>query len=462
MRFKTQSWKPGVQELCLAGLWLIFAYAVFQSGGIIAAEWNKCIVAVGLLALVYFSRTGRNDLAPTLEWWFLVPLLLLLAFIGLQLVPLPASLLRTLSPARAALLESLGQVSPENVSAPITVFPPATLAHLLRVATYIVVFALARELSWRMGNQRWLVVAPVIITAAAEAAFGILQYDPLTPEPGVHGTYDSRNHFVGLLELALPFAVVYPITALVGHKHRPRRAVLLASASIVAAALILVAIILSLSRMGFMASLAALFVVGSIIAGRRESARRRFLVIALVAAAALAAFVYLAPERLMQRFAAAFGTMDVPQDARIQLWADAWRLAEDYPLVGCGLGAFEPAFLKYRTYATQVAVDFIRNDYLQLLIELGRIGLAIAAFAMLALLAAAFRGIFGSVDSSARYIGTACLGAIVAILMHSFVDYNLYIPANAMLFAWIAGVVASLSIPAQELAVQRVRRSKAV
>jgi hypothetical protein len=45
-------------------------------------------------------------------------------------------------------------------------------------------------------------------------------------------------------------------------------------------------------------------------------------------------------------------------------------------------------------------------------------------------------------DSEARYLSIAALGATVAILMHSAVDFNLYIPANAFAVAWIAGVAA--------------------
>jgi hypothetical protein len=37
----------------------------------------------------------------------------------------------------------------------------------------------------------------------------------------------------------------------------------------------------------------------------------------------------------------------------------------------------------------------------------------------------------------------ACTGSFAAILLHSFVDFNLYIPANAMLLAWIAGIAAA-------------------
>jgi hypothetical protein len=44
-----------------------------------------------------------------------------------------------------------------------------------------------------------------------------------------------------------------------------------------------------------------------------------------------------------------------------------------------------------------------------------------------------------------RYVALACAGSFAAIMLHSFVDFNLYIPANAMLLAWIAGIAANPS-----------------
>jgi hypothetical protein len=64
---------------------------------------------------------------------------------------------------------------------------------------------------------------------------------------------------------------------------------------------------------------------------------------------------------------------------------------------------------------------------------------------MIAIFLSAARSTFKTADSSTRYLAIACFAALVAILIHSFTDLNLYIPANAMLLAWIAGVVASLN-----------------
>jgi O-antigen ligase len=426
----------------LAALSLIFAYAVFESGGILPSEWKSCLVSLGLLALVYFRYTNKEDLAPPLQWWLRWPPLLLLGFVGIQLVPLPMWLLHAISPARAGLSQSLNQAFPGTVSSTISVYPSATLAHLFRVAAYTVVFVMARELAWRTRGRRWLVIAPVLMIAGAEAVLGVFQY---SQDTAAHGTYVNRDHFAGLLELSLPFATVYPIAAMMTRRRQSFRQDVLTSISVALAALILLGIILSLSRTGFLASLCSLFVAGSLSLGARVPALRRFVAAALVAAVLIAASFYLAPDQLISRFGEIAGTsMDMMGNWRPRIWKDTWELITHYPLAGCGLGAFEQAFPRFRTFLPELAVDTVHNDYLQFLAELGAIGFSIVAFGMIAVFLSAAYAVFRS-DSSKRYFAIASLGALIAILIHSFVDYNLYIPANAMLFAWIAGLVASLN-----------------
>jgi O-antigen ligase len=87
-----------------------------------------------------------------------------------------------------------------------------------------------------------------------------------------------------------------------------------------------------------------------------------------------------------------------------------------------------------------LTVDFAHNDYLQLLAELGLAGFAIGAALAFSIVSMGLRGAMKSSDPEGRYFAVACVGALSAIAVHSLVDFNLYIPANAMLLAWIAGM----------------------
>jgi hypothetical protein len=55
-------------------------------------------------------------------------------------------------------------------------------------------------------------------------------------------------------------------------------------------------------------------------------------------------------------------------------------------------------------------------------------------------------------DPGNRWLAIACIGSFAAIGLHSFVDFNLYIPANALLLAWISGVALATGKEAEGVA----------
>jgi len=122
----------------------------------------------------------------------------------------------------------------------------------------------------------------------------------------------------------------------------------------------------------------------------------------------------------------------------------AVKMLEDYPLFGTGAGTFYTAFTRYRGHDIPDFYDHVHNDYIQFLAETGLVGLALAlglpAFALaLAVLALARRR-----DPLARGFAFAVLMGLCSIGIHSAVDFNLQIPANALAFmvllayGWVA------------------------
>ena len=140
------------------------------------------------------------------------------------------------------------------------------------------------------------------------------------------------------------------------------------------------------------------------------------------------------------RFSDLASTNDITADTRVQLWRDTTPLVRDYLWSGCGFGAYESCFLKYKSVAPMNTADFAHNDYLQALAELGVFGFAAGVAFVLLILAGAGRRILYPRSADERYRAIACVAAMTAMLAHSFVDFNMYVPANALTFAWIAGI----------------------
>ena len=86
------------------------------------------------------------------------------------------------------------------------------------------------------------------------------------------------------------------------------------------------------------------------------------------------------------------------------------ELITAYPLFGCGLGAYEPAMLKYNASHPLARIDYAHNDYLQLLAELGAVGFLIAAALAMAVLSRALRVASFPAEADGRYLGLGLCG----------------------------------------------------
>ena len=113
------------------------------------------------------------------------------------------------------------------------------------------------------------------------------------------------------------------------------------------------------------------------------------------------------------------------------------------------MGGFKSAFRKFQTTETLFSVDFAHNDYLQFLAELGVIGFTMLAVFLGGIVWKTAGAAWKEQDVDSRYLAIACAGSLIAILLHSIVDFNLQIPANAMVFSWVCGLSAGLYFKAR-------------
>ena len=405
-----------LSALTLAGMTLAVGCAAFWSGGRAQGDLNPSILIAGLASLASWTASNRSRVR--LSRVTLGLLLALLGWASLQLL--------------------------------FSVKPSATLLHGFRIAAYAAVFLFAWDHGRRHRSQPWIPVLPIILIALLEAVLGLVQVHGGGAELA-SGTYPNRNHFAGLLGMALPFALLLPVSILKNSPHRfhsPAKPAILACVLFAVAAALLLGILYSLSRGGYISALASLFVAGALALGR--SGIRKWLPLGLMALLVVLAFIFLPTDQLIARFADMAATDDIAADDRARIWSETLRLIAAYPVFGCGLGAYESAFYHFKTVAPLATVDFAHNDYLQILAEFGPIGFLILGALLVRILIRVFRATLG--DGPQRYLAIACGGSLTAILLHSFVDFNLYIPANAMVLAWIAGVAEALPTPSPAVA----------
>jgi O-antigen ligase len=130
------------------------------------------------------------------------------------------------------------------------------------------------------------------------------------------------------------------------------------------------------------------------------------------------------------------------------------------PVFGWGLGTFPIVYPEFRTFYTNFYVNEAHNDYLQLLVEMGLLGFGAMVWFLVTLYVNAAKKIGKWSGESGGAMTLACLLGISGILVHSAVDFNLQIPANAALFYVLCTVAASEPF-AKPVRKRRAARSKA-
>jgi O-antigen ligase len=432
----------------------VLGYAAIQKAGVDPADWNACMLAVGVVVAVY-GISARGVELGKIDRLIGICLLVILGLAAVQIVPLPIEMVHRLSPTRFELYEATARLAGAHAhTITLSATPYKTAEYLLTLCGYGLLMLFVAHLRRQTREFPWASILPLLAISGFEAALACYQAYSGTPADTVSGTYRNRDHFAALLEMALPFALIYPFSILRRDRDGRESPIMPAVKAFVAIAifvLLLIGIILSLSRMAFIAALAAVFVVlAAVITTRdwRNSTHdrirpwRQWMAVGAVAALILVGFIYLPTDPLVARFADLASTEKVSADVRAQIWRNTTSLIKDYPLFGCGLGSYASCFLRYKTVAPMNTVDFAHNDYLQVLAELGLFGFCAGLLLVARVLLCAIRATLYARSGDERYISIACLGSMVAILLHSFVDFNMYVPANAFECAWIIGIAA--------------------
>jgi O-antigen ligase len=242
------------------------------------------------------------------------------------------------------------------------------------------------------------------------------------------GPYVNRNHFAGFAELVLPLALI-PLA--LGRVRRERWPVVGLFAVMPIGALFL-----SASRGGLVSFGAELGVLALVMILRR-TAGKQLLAGAAVLLVALLLVSWLGLGQILQRLSTV-QLLEVTAGKRASMRGDTWRIFLDHPFSGTGLGTLQIVYPPYETLYDGKIVNHTHNDYLEALAETGIAGGLCCAWFIGVLLAECLKR-FRQPNNS--FAGTLQLSGFVAcsgFLVHSFVDFNLHIPANALLFLLMA------------------------
>lgn len=406
--------------LLRAGLCLLIAFSVFSFGAV--EVWSESVleIAATLLFLGWAVAAYRNS-STKIQWSSLnAPLLGLLGIGILQIL----------------------------VRRSAYVF--LTRENLLLLAAYFLVFFLVAQ-AFRSRADYVQLAWFLIVFCFAVSLLGIIQHFtsaneiywvrelkvPVEP----FGPYVDRNHFAGFVELTLPVGLALMIFRGTSRDLIPLLTLL--------TAVPIGALVLSASRGGITATAVGVGMLVLLAWGWRRSLLKvpsRVVGLGIAALFVLMLVGWLGTGAAIQRFST-LNSPEVSLGRRMSMSRGALHIFFDHPILGCGLGTLVAVFPRYETQYDGKIVDHVHDDYAETLAEGGIVG----GLCGLVFLWRLYRGARKSFEAEqghfSRALHAGAIAAVCGLLLHSLVDFNLHIPANALLFLLQAHVATSAALP---------------
>lgn len=420
LRSLSRFWKQGRRRLLLALPLLVTGFAILSFGGVYGWAYGSAYIVLSLALILWTVEFlhRRWNLRWHAVYW----------------------------PMLAVFLEIVWQYVCHR-----TASSADTLTQMIHLAAAGILFFLVTQLYQPERDARWLLPVFAAFTAII-SALAILQFfsslgkiywvfrysfaDPM-------GTYVNRDHFAGCMELLIPVAVAQALA----QRCRSVRAFLFWATF---PALACAALLLSASRGGAAAVLVEYILAIALVwkrerhlpPGEKAIHRRGAAMTLLVFTSLSMAYISLVGvNRLEARFADLRHGY-VTNDTRLLLDRSTFQMWKQHPWLGWGFGAWAAVYPQFALFDDGRTYDFAHNDYMQFLSETGVAG-GVCALAFLLLWGAALKDDRRrTLSLPARNLGTAAAIACCGILVHSAVDMNLHIPANMLLFYFMAALAA--------------------
>ena len=438
-------------DLLLTAMGATLAFGTVEPWSLALFQLNALVVGGGLVVLAAFD--------PAFEWsrqWLALPLWGWLLWAVCQMLPLTGEVGAT------------GTVPPEGLSmeqlrlVTISEAPHLTRAAAFKLFSFNLYFSAALQVL-RTSSRRRMTVQVLAAFGLVVACLAILQrltsprtlywIRPVSDYVAPFGPFANYNHFAGFVELLFPL----PLASLLFlREQRSDSRVLFRLSTLV----LLVAGILSISRGGLLAMGGQLLLFGILLMRqpwRRHAGRsrggprgRQGWTLLIGAGAVVVLSWWIGSQSLLTRLATfEQGARDYSVVTRLAYWKAAWRILLDHPLTGVGVGAFPSVYPRYGSSSAQLErVEEVHNDYLHLLVETGMIGGGLL-LAFLILAVHLWRAQVRQMATVGRGDPAIFYGAWIALVglaLHSWVDFNLQIPSNALLFLLITAMIT----PAEE------------
>ena len=437
---------------------LVFAPLAFGT----AEDWSITTVQLLIVSTVFFYCLQlRKSPEKLLETPGLLPLVLLVGFMALQLVPMPPAIVKFFSPEAYQAYRSVNELSNTNGWIPLTVYRKETVFEFLRIASYGFFYILTIQLLSNGDRLKktisiccWLAIgiAVLAILQKYSSPDKIFWFRSVVSNAAPVGPWINRSQYCGYIGMVAPLVLALALfyrPSLNAEESLRQRIVSFFSLSggnlylvLGFGVLILVcSAFISLSRGGIIAVTSALLFFFSVMAWK--STRYSSLFFIGVIGSLIISVTWFGWDPIFRRFEQIVNSSGEIYIDRFRIWQDVLPLIKDFWLTGSGFGTFIAVFPQYKTFVGREIFDHAHNDYLELFTDGGIIGFALAAWFVFAVIRAGWKMIGRRRDRYARLVSIGALSGIVAMLIHSISDFNMHNGADGLYFFFLCGVLVS-------------------
>ena len=384
-----------------------------------------------------------------------LPMGLLFILVMIQLIPMPLSILKYVSPNTQALLhqasESLNSIFADTSISSFTtsINPYATKEKLLLYLSYAALFIVASNHIVSRDQLRryfWLIFTVGMI----QSVIGITQYLSSGSTVPASGTYVNPNHFGGLLILIIPICLGYILylsqrksgrTSLIDIIRQPKfsNQMLLLFAS----CLMGIALILSQSRGALLSTFVSIAIFYVLFSWGKKNRSGTFFIALFLAVIAVYS-VWIGVDPLIEKISETSETLP----KRTYIWKDTLDIIKDFPVLGTGLGTYSLSFTLYKNAVSwPTIIQHAHNDYLELLSETGVIGFLLVMWGLVMYYRRAVLSILRispKYDPLRYFILLGAVSGTLGMMAHVITDFNFQIPANAYYFTFLVAISTSI------------------
>lgn len=407
---------------------------------------------------------------------------------------LPVTPLSTADKKDTALKNNANAVEPPSGAShkewhAITLYRYASKVELFRLLMYAGIYFLVVN-NVHSKRQIKQLVTTIIITGASVAFLGLLQYlsgaDKIfwlldIKRTGFFSAFSNQDHFAGYMAMIIPLVTGLLITEYLQYQGTNSKREIRNPALKIANHRVffyIFTIVIMLSSLFFARSsggafsmmISFLLLVGIMLCRRRL--RRFSWVVIPILTITLGMLIWIGIHPVIEELSTAVDIENKSLTARVEFWKDTVSAIRDFSFLGAGLGTFPFVYPQYSTITFNTFVNHAHNEYLELLLETGFIGLFFIVWAIyrfikdnvLYHILGTTKGINHaypvknnsnknrSLNTKSSYfpgkrndpfiigITIGCAIGVISMCLHCIVDFNFHIPANAFLLSVLLGI----------------------